>query len=84
MPIVSISRIQHRYGLSDNLPQLSAAELGWVIDQRKLYIGNGPTSEGAPEVGNTEVLTQYSDLLGLTLTVQLRDHYKASLTIKRQ
>ena len=66
MPIVSISRIQHRYGLSDNLPQLSAAELGWVIDQRKLYIGNGPTSEGAPEVGNTEVLTQYSDLLGLT------------------
>lgn len=68
MPIVSISRIQHRYGLSENLPQLSAAELGWVIDQRKLYIGNGPTSEGAPAVGNTEVLTQYSDLLALAST----------------
>ena len=65
MPIVSISRIQHRYGLSENIPQLSAAELGWVIDQRKLYIGNGPTSEGAPEVGNTEILTEYSDILSL-------------------
>lgn len=66
MPIISISKIQHRYGVSENLPQLSAAELGWVIDQRKLYIGNGPPSEGAPEVGNTEVLTQYSDLLSLS------------------
>lgn len=63
MPIVSISKIQHRYGLSENLPQLSAAELGWVIDKRKLYIGNGPTSEGAPTIGNTEILTQYSNLL---------------------
>lgn len=63
MPIVSISKIQHRYGLSDNLPQLSAAELGWAIDQRRLFIGNGPTSEGAPTIGNTEILTQYSNLL---------------------
>ena len=66
MSIVSISRIQHRYGLSENIPQLAAAELGWVIDQRKLYIGNGPTSEGAPAIGNTEVLTAYSDILGLS------------------
>ena len=63
MPIVSISKIQHRYGLGDNLPQLSAAELGWVIDQRKLYIGNGPTSEGAPGIGNTEILTEHSNIL---------------------
>lgn len=67
MPIVSISKIQHRYGLSENLPQLSAAELGWVIDQRRLFIGNGPTSEGAPAVGNTEILTQYSNLLEITV-----------------
>jgi hypothetical protein len=66
MPIVSISKIQHRYGLSENLPQLSAAELGWVIDQRKLYIGNGPTAEGAPNIGNTEILTEYSNLLEST------------------
>lgn len=63
MPIISISRIQHRYGLGENLPQLAAAEFGWAIDQRKLYIGNGPTSEGAPSIGNTEILTQYSNLL---------------------
>lgn len=63
MPIISISKIQHRYGLSENLPQLAAAEFGWAIDQRRLYIGNGPTSEGAPSIGNTEILTQYSNLL---------------------
>jgi hypothetical protein len=63
MPIISISKIQHRYGLSENLPQLSAAEFGWAIDQRRLFIGNGPTSEGAPIIGNTEILTQYSNLL---------------------
>ena len=66
MPIVSISKIQHRYGLSENLPQLSAAELGWSIDSRKLYIGNGPISEGAPTVGNTEILTEYSDILAVS------------------
>lgn len=68
MPIVSISRIQNRYGTSENVPQLSAAELGWVIDTRQLYIGNGPTSEGAPTIGNTEILTEHSDLLGLAQT----------------
>lgn len=66
MPIVSISKIQHRYGLSENLPQLSAAELGWSIDTRRLYIGNGPISEGAPTVGNTEILTEYSDILAVS------------------
>ena len=66
MPIVSISKIQHRYGLSENLPQLSAAELGWAIDTRKLYIGNGPVSEGAPSIGNTEILTEYTNLLDVT------------------
>ena len=53
MAVVQISRIQHRRGLSDDLPQLSSAELGWVINQRKLYIGNGSSVEGAPTIGNT-------------------------------
>ena len=65
MAIVQVSRITHRKGLSENLPQLAGAEFGWVIDERKLYIGNGTLAEGAPAVGNTEVLTQYSDILGL-------------------
>lgn len=66
MAIVSISKIQHRYGVLEDLPQLSAAELGWTTDQRRLFIGNGPLSEGAPEIGNTEILTEYSDILNVS------------------
>lgn len=65
MAIVQISRIQHRRGLAENLPQLSHAELGWVTDSRELYIGNGPLSAGAPVVGNTAILTEHSPLAGL-------------------
>jgi hypothetical protein len=62
MAIVQISQIKHRRGVSDNLPQLASAELGWSVDTRQLYIGNGTLAEGAPEVGNTEILTEYSQL----------------------
>ena len=72
MPIVSISKIQNRYGLSENLPQLSAAELGWALDTRRLYIGNGPIGEGAPIVGNTEILTEYSDILAISDAYQYK------------
>jgi hypothetical protein len=65
MAIVQISRIQHRKGLQENLPQLAGGELGWSIDQRRLYIGNGTLVEGAPVIGNTEVLTEFSDVLSL-------------------
>ena len=68
MAIVQVSRITHRKGLSENLPQLAGAELGWVIDERRLYIGNGTLEEGAPAVGNTEILTQYSDILSIADT----------------
>ena len=65
MPIVSISRIQHRKGLQEQLPQLAGAELGWAMNSRRLFIGNGLISDGAPELGNTEILTEYSDVLQL-------------------
>jgi hypothetical protein len=68
MAIVQVSRITHRKGLSENLPQLAGAEFGWVIDDRKLYIGNGTIADGAPAVGNTEILTQYSDILSIANT----------------
>jgi hypothetical protein len=62
--IVQISRITTRKGLAEDLPQpLAGAELGWAIDERKLFIGNGTLEEGAPVVGNTEVLTEFSDIL---------------------
>ncbi len=63
MAIVQISRITHRKGLRENLPQLDGAELGWATDTRQLYIGNGTVADGAPVVGNTEILTEFSDLL---------------------
>lgn len=64
MAIVQISRITQRKGLAVDLPQpLAGAELGWAIDERKLYIGNGTLEDGAPVIGNTEVLTQFSDIL---------------------
>lgn len=62
MAIVQISRITHRKGLAENLPQLAGAELGWVLDERRLFIGNGSLQEGAPIVGNTEILTEHTDL----------------------
>lgn len=62
MAVIQISRIQHRRGLESDLPNLSSAELGWSVDTRKLYIGNGTIEEGAPSLGKTEILTQYSIL----------------------
>ena len=66
MAIVQISRIQHRQGLQENLPQLAGGELGWSIDQRRLFIGNGTIADGAPVIGNTEVLTEFSNIVGLS------------------
>ena len=62
MAIVQVSRITNRKGLAENVPQLAGAELGWAIDERRLFIGNGTLQEGAPIIGNTEVLTEYSDV----------------------
>jgi len=59
--IVQVSRITHRKGLGQP-PQLAGAELGWVIDERRLFIGNGTLDEGAPTLGNTEILTNLSDI----------------------
>lgn len=67
MAIVQISRITNRKGLEVDLPApLAGAELGWAIDQRRLFIGNGELSEGAPVVGNTEILTEFSDILAFS------------------
>lgn len=63
MAIVQISRITQRKGLQENLPQLAGAEFGWSVDERRLFIGNGTLEEGAPVIGNTEILTEFSDIL---------------------
>lgn len=67
MAVVQISKIQVRRGRKNqtNMPQLSGGEFGWAVDTQQLYIGNGSVSEGAPYVGNTEVLTERSNIFGL-------------------
>lgn len=63
MAVIQISRIQVRRGLQENLPQLAAGELGWSVDTQRLFIGNGSLEEGAPEIGNTEIITAGQDVL---------------------
>lgn len=80
MAVVQISRIQVRRGQKNagaGLPQLSSGELGWAIDSRELYIGNGSVAEGAPSVGNTKILTQFDDIFSLAdqYTYRVDDGY---------
>ena len=67
MAVVQISKIQLRRGLQEDLPQLASAEMGWSIDERRLFIGNGTLAEGAPTVGVTEILTAQSIFTELNL-----------------
>ena len=65
MAIVQISRIQIRRGqklTGSGVPQLAGGELGWAVDTRELYIGNGSVSEGSPAVGNSKILTEHDKL----------------------
>jgi hypothetical protein len=73
MAVTQISRIQHRRGLEQDLPQLTSAELGWSLDTRRLYIGNGTIEEGAPTVGVTRILTEH-DISNITSNVQFSNY----------
>lgn len=75
MAIVQISKIQHRRGLIENLPQLASGEIGWAIDVQKLYIGNGTSVEGAPVLGNTEILTEHSNILEIGNSYKFQEIY---------
>jgi len=65
--VVQISRIQVRRGRKGqtNIPQLASGELGWAIDSQELYIGNGSVAEGAPQVGNTKILTEADNIFDI-------------------
>ena len=63
MAVVQISRITHRSGVSDNLPQLARGEIGLAVDTRKVYIGNGGSN--APTTENLEILTNRSNVIAL-------------------
>jgi len=66
--VVQISKIQIRRGQKNQgsgMPQLASGELGWAIDTRELFIGNGSVAEGAPQVGNTKIISEHDDLFTL-------------------
>lgn len=80
MAVVQISKIQVRRGQKlsgSGLPQLASGEIGWAIDTREMFIGNGSVAEGAPAVGNTKILTEYDDIFNLadSYTYKLNDSY---------
>jgi len=87
MPIVQISRIQHRRGKRTDLPQLAAGELGWVVDEQRLFIGNGTVADGAPAVGNTEIVTSgssaFTTALSHTYTGYLGDSTPITTSVQR-
>ena len=71
MAVIQISRIQVRRGQKNQgsgIPQLAGGELGWAMDSQELFIGNGSVSEGAPQVGNTKILTEHDNLFTLADT----------------
>ena len=79
MAIVQVSQITNRKGLAENLPQLAGAEFGWATDQRRLFIGNGTLADGAPVIGNTEILTEFSEVPFPT-SVTLADNTASATT----
>lgn len=62
MAVIQVSTIQIRQGFLQDLGQLAAGEFGWANDRLRLFIGNGTIEQGAPYPGNTEILTQYSEI----------------------
>ena len=60
MAVLEVAKIQVRSGLQENLPALDTGEFGWCVDTQRLFIGKGTLAEGAPMVGVTEILTEYS------------------------
>ena len=81
MAVVQISRIQHRRGLATDLPQLAAGELGWSIDDQKLYIGNGTVADGAPAIGNTKIDTTGSSSFTTALSYVYKGYLGSSTVI---
>lgn len=89
MAVLQISKIQVRRGqeLITGVPQLSAGEFAWSTDVQKLYIGNGstaapPSGDGAPSVGNTEVLTVNSISNGNLFNLESYQYAKSNPVIQ--
>lgn len=82
MAVVQISKIQVRRGREGvtGIPQLASGEMGWAVDTQRVYIGNGSVAEGAPYVGNTELLTEHSSLLDIAEQYQYKKNDPSVIT----
>lgn len=87
MAVVQISKIQVRRGQKNSgigVPQLSSAEFAWAVDSQELFIGNGSVAEGAPEVGNTKILTEHDNILELAASYRFAaDDNSITLSVAR-
>lgn len=82
MAVIQISKIQLRRGREqeEGIPQLSSGELAWAVDTQRLFIGNGAVSEGAPQVGNTRILTENDNIFELAQDYQYKESNTAIQT----
>jgi len=86
MAVIQISKIQVRRGqkLSGiGVPQLSSAEFAWAVDTQELFIGNGSVADGAPEVGNTRILTEHDNILELIAGYRFASDKSVMLSVER-
>lgn len=83
MAVIQISKIQVRRGQTTvtGMPQLSGGEFGWSVDEQRLFIGNGSVYEGAPAIGNTELVTYNGLFDALQSTITINHTYKSTSTI---
>jgi hypothetical protein len=80
MAVIQISKIQVRRGRTGDqkMPTLASGEFGWSVDNQELYIGNGSVEEGAPAIGNTQILTEHSLFEALSKAASLNYTYKGN------
>lgn len=65
MAIIQISKIIHRVGVQDDIPQLDVGEIGFSTDTRQMFIGNDRVLHDELDDYNryhTEILTNQSSL----------------------
>ena len=68
-----VSRIQHRRGLKQDLPQpLRPGEIGLAVDSKQVYIGHDPDNPNSVDLSTTSFIEN---------TVSARDHVIVFQTI---
>jgi hypothetical protein len=82
MAIVQISKIIHRVGLIEELPQLDTGEIGFASDENRVFIGNDLTlyPQTGPEPSLTEIVTKDANCKISTSQLEGSINYTPSTT----